>query len=102
MKQQTLDFEKLAEKFKAIGHPVRVAMFQLLCHCPEEGLSVKGMYQTLGLDQPTASRHLAVMRNSGVVRRRTERGNTFYCLCLTDPDISCLSGCFTNSKYKIE
>jgi len=101
MKQQTLDFEKLAEKFKAIGHPVRVAMFQLLCNCSEEGMSVKGLYKTLGLEQPTASRHLAVMRNSGVVIRKVKAGRTRYCVCHEDQLVSCLSSCFI-TKSKIE
>ena len=100
MNQQNIDFEHLAEKFKAIGHPVRVAIFQLLCNCPEGGMSVKNMYQTLELDQPSASRHLGVMRNYGLVKRRTEHRHTFYCLYLTDPYVNCLSKCFTTEKSK--
>ena len=92
------DYEDIAEKFKAIGHPVRVALFHLLCNCPKQGLSVKHLYQTLGTDQASTSRHLAVMRNSGVVSRRTEQGRTLYCLCLDDPYIRCLSGCFMNNN----
>ena len=100
MEEQIIQFEELSEKFKAIGHPTRIALFQLLCNCPEKGLSVKSLYQTLQLDQPTTSRHLAVLRNSGMARRRQEHGQTFYCLCLSDPYVGCLSRCFTNNKSK--
>ncbi len=101
MKQQTPDFEDLTQKMKGMGHPVRMALFHLLCNCPEGGLRVKSMYHGLGLDQPTTSRHLAVMRNSGLVSRRVIAGQTTYCLCLNNPFVSCLSACFI-TKNKTE
>lgn len=91
----------MAGKLKAMGHPVRVALFHLLCNCKTEGLSVKSLHQSLGIDQPTTSRHLAVMRNSGLVSRRIAGRQTNYCLCLDDPFVRCLSGCFiTNNKIE--
>ncbi|HAD96389.1 MAG TPA: transcriptional regulator [Cryomorphaceae bacterium] len=95
------EHEVMAGKLKAIGHPMRVALFHLLCNCETEGLSVKSLYQSLGIDQPTTSRHLAVMRNSGLISRRVTGGQTSYCLCFNDPFVKCLSGCFiTNNKIE--
>ena len=72
------DVEKLAEKFRAIGHPVRVKILNLLCTCGDSKLKVKTIYEKLDIDQPSISRHLNIMRKSGVLQRIQEGSNTFY------------------------
>jgi ArsR family transcriptional regulator len=88
------DFEGLAEKFRAIGHPVRVAILNLLCTCDCPKLTVKSIYDTLKLDQPSTSRHLNIMRKSGMLKRIREGADTFYCLCNDDPHVECITRCF--------
>jgi len=87
--KETREFEILAEKFKAIGHPDRVAILNLLCTCNCSKLTVKSIYETLKLDQPGTSRHLIIMRKSGILKRIREGANTFYCLC-DDPHVECI------------
>ena len=88
------DFERLAEKFRVIGHPSRVAILNLLCTCNKDRLTVKSIYETLKLDQPCVSRHLNIMRKSGILERVQEGVNTFYCLCFNDPQVRCITKCF--------
>ncbi len=94
MKKEIRDYEVLAEKFKTIGHPVRLAMLNLLYTCDSSKLTVKSIYETLKLDQPCASRHLNIMRKSGILERVQEGVNTFYCLCFNDPQVRCITKCF--------
>tara|TARA_R110001592_G_scaffold362899_1_gene678748 strand:+ start:1804 stop:2091 length:288 start_codon:yes stop_codon:yes gene_type:complete len=88
------DFESLAEKFRAIGHPVRVKILNLLCTCGDSRLKVKTIYEKLDIDQPSISRHLNIMRKSGVLQRIQEGSNTFYCLCTDDSHVDCIKKCF--------
>lgn len=90
------DFEGLAEKFRAIGHPARVAILNLLCTCREKKMTVKSIYETLGLDQPGTSRHLIIMRKNGLLERIQEGGDTFYCLCRNEGTVNCIKKCFLN------
>lgn len=94
MSKTIKDFEALSEKFRAIGHPVRVAILNLLstCDCPK--LTVKTIYDTLNLDQPSASRHLNIMRKTGMLERIREGADTFYAICENDPHVGCIKKCF--------
>lgn len=87
-------YEGLAEKFRAMGHPARVAILDLLCNCGCERLTVKYIYQNLKLEQPVVSRHLNIMRKDGILIRTQESGNTFYCLCKADAYVQCIMKCF--------
>lgn len=96
MSRKIKEFTGLAEKFRAIGHTARVAILNLLCTCGKKRLTVKSIYETLGLDQPAASRHLNIMRKSGIVERVKEGGDTFYCMCRNEPHVNCIKKCFVN------
>ncbi len=96
MKQNFKTYENLAEKFKSIGHPVRVAILDLLCNCGAERLTVKSIYEKLKLRQSEVSRHLGIMRKNGVLMRMQESGFTFYCLCTHDSYVQCIRKCFVN------
>lgn len=87
-------YENLADKFKSIGHPIRVAILDLLCNCGAERLTVKTIYEKLQLDQPIVSRHLSIMRKNGVLTRMQESGYTFYCFCNHDSYVKCIKKCF--------
>ena len=76
-----LNLQNTAETLKAIAHHERLAILGLLCKAPKGKLTVKTIYDNLGLQQPVVSRHLAILKNSGVVQRTQEGQKIFYCLC---------------------
>jgi DNA-binding transcriptional ArsR family regulator len=95
MKREAISFHGFAEKFKSIGHPSRVAIINLLCGCERTRSTVKNIYLTLKLDQPSTSRHLNIMRKSGMLVRVQEGSDTFYSLYTDDPQVVCITKCFS-------
>lgn len=59
-----------ADAFKALGDPVRLRLFHLLSL--KEELCVCHLTEATNLPQSTVSRHLAVLRHSGLVDTRRE------------------------------
>ncbi len=72
-----------AEIAKALAHPTRLLMLDALTHGE---LCVCELTDLAGVDQSTVSKHLAILRNAGIVSVRKERTKTFYRL-----RICCLS-----------
>lgn len=77
-----------AKIFKALGHPSRLLMVDALrggeqCVCDLQVL--------VGDDMSTVSRHLAVLREAGVVGSRKEGTNIYYRLelCCLDSFLGC-------------
>ena len=66
---------QLADRFKALSEPNRLAMLSLL-HAGE--LSVGELVDATGLGQANASKHLDVLRRHGFVARRKDGLNVFY------------------------
>lgn len=63
---------------KALGHPVRIAILELFhAHCPR---TVGGIVSELPLAQSTVSKHLAILREAGLVRTIREESRTWHCL----------------------
>ena len=67
--------EAQARIFKALGHPSRLLMVDALrdgekCVCDLQAL--------VGDDMSTISKHLAVLRDAGVVTRRKQGVNIYY------------------------
>ena len=58
-----------AEFFKALGHPVRVRILEILRH---GGRTVQELQQSLQLDQAIVSQHLARLRAKNVVETRKD------------------------------
>lgn len=83
-----------AEALKSLAHPERLAILNLLCKAPNGKLTVKTIYDNLGLQQPVVSRHLTILKNSGVVKRMQEGQKIFYCLCPKKKKIESLLECF--------
>jgi ArsR family transcriptional regulator len=64
-----------AEFFRAIGHPARVRLLQVL----REGEQTVGALQAaLALDSSGTSQHLAALRKQGVVTARREGTSVYY------------------------
>ncbi|AYL94652.1 ArsR/SmtB family transcription factor [Mucilaginibacter celer] len=69
---------KLAIQLKAIAHPARIAILQLIieakaCICGD--LSAE-----LGLAQPTVSQHLKELKNAGLIQGTIEGVSVCYCI----------------------
>jgi DNA-binding transcriptional ArsR family regulator len=58
-----------AEFFKALAHPVRIRILEILIQGER---SVHELQEALGLDQPTVSQQLAVLRAKNIVDARKE------------------------------
>lgn len=70
--------EKAANMLKAIAHPVRISIVQYL----EDGKkrTVTEIYKKIGIEQATASHHLVILRDRGVLSSKREGKNTWYFL----------------------
>ncbi len=68
-------FELHAELLKALAHPRRLEILQLL---RDHELNVSEMEEMLGLPQANLSQHLMVLREAGVVGFRKEGKEVFY------------------------
>ena len=68
-----------ANIFKAFGHPSRLIMAEALTRGP---LCVCDLHKLVGGDLSTVSRHLAVMKEAGVVDDEKRGTNVFYSLSL--------------------
>lgn len=74
--------ELQAEICRTLSHPARIAILHLLAEEPRE---VGRLAAELGISQPNASQHLAVMRAAGLVEaERDGRGATYR---LADPGV---------------
>jgi DNA-binding transcriptional ArsR family regulator len=90
-----IDFGAVSEMLKAMAHPERVAIIDLLCNCGSERLTVKFIYGQLHMPQSVASKHLGIMKRSGLLKRETERNYTYYRLNFENALTARIAACFT-------
>jgi DNA-binding transcriptional ArsR family regulator len=85
--------EKAAGMLKAIAHPVRIT----IVGCLEDGekRTVTEIHQKLGIEQATASHHLGILKDKGVLASKREGKNTLYFLKHENLKtiLDCVSGC---------
>lgn len=67
-------YEIKAELFKALGHPARIRILELLA---QDEVAVATLITETGMEASHLSQHLAVLRRAGVVASRRE-GNAVY------------------------
>ncbi len=75
-----LDIEKLemaASKLRAIAHPMRIAIIDMLNDKP---LSVTTIYERLNIQQASASHHLNILKIKGVLSAKRDGKKIFYSL----------------------
>ena len=85
--------ELAASKLRAISHPMRIAIIDLLAQ--GEKLSVTEIYEALDIEQATASHHLNILKNKNVLVSKREGKKIFYSLknmTLTEI-IECVNRC---------
>src|SRR5579872_5519001 len=69
---------ELADMAKAIGHPARIAILQLLV---KANSCVCGYFvDELGLAQATISQHLKELKNAGLIQGTIEGTSVCYCI----------------------
>ncbi|MCD4663813.1 MAG: metalloregulator ArsR/SmtB family transcription factor [Bacteroidales bacterium] len=96
MTKLILDITKLemaASKLRAIAHPMRIAIIDLLNDSKK--LSVTEIYKALDLEQAAASHHLNILKTKGVLNSKREGKKIFYSLrsaTLTEI-IDCINRC---------
>jgi DNA-binding transcriptional ArsR family regulator len=69
---------RAANMLKAIAHPVRISIVGYL----EDGKkrTVTEIHKKLGIEQATASHHLVILKDRGVLLSKREGKNTWYFL----------------------
>jgi len=75
-------FEMQCEICKALAHPLRIAIVDML---KDEEASAADLIAELGLSKANLSKHMALLTHGGIVESRKEGRQIFY--RLTDPDI---------------
>jgi DNA-binding transcriptional ArsR family regulator len=67
--------ELVAARFRAMGEPLRLRILQQL----ERGeQSVSALAQSVGSTQPNVSKHLKVLQEAGMLKRRQQGNAVFY------------------------
>ncbi len=82
MLETSLVFKIKADFLKALGHPLRLAVIE---HLKNRESSVGQMVKALGVEQSSLSKHLAILREAGIVTSRQEKVTVFY--SIRDRDI---------------
>ncbi|MGE0560519.1 MAG: ArsR/SmtB family transcription factor [Flavobacteriales bacterium] len=99
--QFTIEQNKLADLFKALAHPARIAILQLLikkksCICGD-------IVDELPLSQSTISQHLKALKTAGIIQGDISGVRTCYCINPTIwSEIDDLTKQFLNSYNHIE
>ncbi len=72
------ELENAASMLRAMAHPMRIAIISLL----EDGdrMNVTQIHKNLEIEQSTASHHLGILKDKGVLNSQREGKNTFYLL----------------------
>lgn len=69
--------DEIAGRFRILGEPLRL---RLLFQLKEGEVSVTELSLRLATTQPNVSKHLKVLLNAGIVRRRQFKNSAFYSL----------------------
>lgn len=99
MKINQSDIEKLeqiANMLKAISHPMRIAILNLLGD--NEKMTVSEIHNKLGLEQSTTSHHLGILKDKGVLVSKREGKNIYY--FLRHENFSHILECVNNCPLK--
>lgn len=84
-----------AEMLKMLGHPVRLAVVELLARQGEQ--SVNEIVEALGHPQSTISQHLGRMKVRGLLGSRREATQVVY--YISQPQIFNLLECVRNCQF---
>lgn len=85
--------DKAANMIKAISHPMRLAILGYLGEGKE--LSVTEIHKLLQIEQSTASHHLGILKDKGILASTRKGKNTLYYLKRKNLSklVQCISEC---------
>ncbi len=92
MKPRSLrHYEARARIAKAMAHPSRLMMLDAL---QQRERCVCELTELVGSDQSTVSKHLAVLKQAGLIEDRRDGVNTYYrvCVCCLEGFWKCVEG----------
>jgi DNA-binding transcriptional ArsR family regulator len=72
------NLEKASSMLRAIAHPVRISIIGYLEKSRNK--TVTEIHKNIGIEQSTASHHLGILKDKGVLGSRREGKNTYYFL----------------------
>ncbi len=81
--------ENASEMLKAIAHPMRIAIVDMLSD--NKSLTVTEIHEALNIEQAVASHHLSIMKNKGVLISERNGKNSYY--KLKHPRLSQIVSC---------
>jgi len=87
------EIERAANMIKAISHPMRLA---ILGHLGEgKKMNVTEIHQLLNIEQSTASHHLGILKDKGILSSTRKGKNTLYYLKRKNLSklVRCISEC---------
>jgi len=98
-KKTTLDIQKLelaASKLRAMAHPMRIAIIDLLSS--NKRLTVTEIYERLSIEQASASHHLNILKNKGLLESKRDGKMILYSLktAVLANVIDCINQCVTH------
>jgi DNA-binding transcriptional ArsR family regulator len=98
-KQTTLDIQKLeiaASKLRAMAHPMRIAIIELLTD--NKKLTVTEIYVRLNIEQASASHHLNILKNKGLLESKRDGKMILYSLKtnVLANVVDCINQCVTH------
>ena len=87
------EIDRAANMLKAISHPMRLAILGYLGEGKE--LSVTEIHKLLQIEQSTASHHLGILKDKGILVSERQGKNTHYYLKRKNLSklVSCISQC---------
>lgn len=90
---EVAQIEKAANMMKAIAHPMRLAILGHLSESQE--LTVTEIHKLVRIEQSTASHHLGILKDRGILTSRRIGKNTMYSIKNMNLNklISCISEC---------
>ncbi|MFL6070542.1 MAG: ArsR/SmtB family transcription factor [Actinomycetes bacterium] len=74
-------YRSKAEFFRALGHPARIRLLELLS---ERDRAVHDLRDAIQIEASSLSHQLAVLRQQGLVEQRRESGEVIYSLALPE------------------
>jgi len=85
--------ENASEMLKAIAHPMRIAIVDMLSE--DKSLTVTEIHEALNIEQAVASHHLSIMKNKGVLLSERNGKNCYYKLkhARLSQIVSCIDKC---------
>lgn len=89
---EVAQIEKAANMMKAIAHPMRLAILGYISEAEE--LTVTKIHERVNIEQSTASHHLGILKDKGVLISRREGKNTIY--SLKNPNLNKLIACISD------